>query len=158
MSIQAFKEAVSLAGTTLHNNLLAGFDGHRHAGNAGIAATGIEGLMGINNAKLKVSALGETQRYVQALVAAFDEIAPEFTVQPMGVTVTAPDPINLSATVVGAESLQWLKDGEFVLAATTDTLVIDPSSVGDSGAYQLRAFGPGGVITDSAVAVVTVNP
>ncbi|MGE5276114.1 MAG: right-handed parallel beta-helix repeat-containing protein [Acidobacteriota bacterium] len=85
---------------------------------------------------------------------------------PAGQSVCAPAPATLSVTASGHAplSFRWrkggsnLSDGGAVSGSGTDTLSIDPTSVGDSGTYDVVVTDGFGQRKTSAAAAVTVNP
>jgi hypothetical protein len=85
--------------------------------------------------------------------------APTITQQPQSVTVVAPNAIVLTVVATGnpAPTYQWMKNGNNIEGATLSTLTISPSSIFDSGNYQVLVSN--GIPPDalSSVAVVTVN-
>ena len=82
---------------------------------------------------------------------------PSFTAQPLGGEVPPGCPFQLSATVSGAESFQWLLNGAEIPGATGASYAIAAMSSSDAGDYQLRASNSLGD-TLSDVAAVTVRP
>jgi hypothetical protein len=85
-------------------------------------------------------------------------VAPAFTLQPVGVTVTEPTAVALTAAASGnpTPTLQWRKGGVNIGGATSSPYNINPSAVADSGSYDCVATNSQGSATSSA-AVVTVN-
>lgn len=90
--------------------------------------------------------------------------APIIQQQPVGVTVTAPDPVNLSIVVTGCPPFyQWYKDwyplsnDDRISGATGPDLTISPSEAGDTGEYFCRVINDQGEVWSDFVDVV-VNP
>ncbi|MCC5843939.1 MAG: immunoglobulin domain-containing protein [Verrucomicrobia bacterium] len=81
---------------------------------------------------------------------------------PASVTVFEGLPLRLNAFLAGADSFQWLKDGQPLSeggrfsGTQTPNLVVDPAIASDAGSYQLRATNQNGSQTTPA-AVVTVQ-
>lgn len=81
--------------------------------------------------------------------------APVFTAQPQAHEANQPGfAYTLSATVSGATSLQWLRDGVAVAGATTSSLALSNLEQGkDGGNYQLRATNACGTTLSSAARI-----
>lgn len=81
---------------------------------------------------------------------------------PSQVTVFEGLPLRLNAFLAGADSFQWLKDGQPLSeggrfgGTQTPNLVIDPAIDSDAGSYQLQATNNNGSETTS-IAVVSVQ-
>ncbi|MCC5789070.1 MAG: immunoglobulin domain-containing protein [Opitutales bacterium] len=83
---------------------------------------------------------------------------------PASVTVFEGLPLRLNAFLAGADSFQWLKDGQPLSeggrfnGTQTPNLVIDPAIDSDAGSYQLRATNQNGSETTSATVVTVQTP
>ncbi len=81
--------------------------------------------------------------------------------QPMGLTVFVGDPAAFNVVATGAPPItyQWRKDGLDIPGATADTLVINPTTLADSGTYDVVVTsGCGTVTSDPAILVVRAVP
>lgn len=85
-------------------------------------------------------------------------VAPGFTAQPSGQTVTAGASISLTVTATGtpAPTLQWWKDGAPLAGATGATYAVASARPADAGTYSVVATNSAGSLT-SAAAQVVVN-
>ena len=86
--------------------------------------------------------------------------APSFDVQPDDVTVNAPDSATFTVSGSGypAPTIQWQLDGVDIPGETSETLVIDPTSVAmDGTGYKAVLTNIGGTAS-SDEAVLTVEP
>ena len=87
--------------------------------------------------------------------------APTIEVSPADVSVTEPEAAMLTAAATGEGplSFQWRRDGVDIAGATTDTLILEPTSYEvDSGAqFDVTVTNPYGSTTSDA-AILTVYP
>jgi sugar lactone lactonase YvrE len=86
-----------------------------------------------------------------------DALAPLFSVQPVSAFAEAGSIVNLSATVTGAWSYQWMKDGNPIAGATTASLSLASVQASDSGAYTLAATNPNGTTLSAPAAVMVTD-
>jgi uncharacterized repeat protein (TIGR01451 family) len=87
-------------------------------------------------------------------------IPPAITSDPADVTVTEPAPASFTVAATGSAPLsyQWRRNGVPIAGATSDTYVLDPTALGDSGAqFDVVVTNAGGTAT-SAAALLGVNP
>ncbi len=86
-------------------------------------------------------------------------VAPSFSVQPAGATVTAGAAVTFAATAGGAPppTYQWLKDGTAIAGATSASYSIASAAAADAGNYTVVATNSAGSATSTAAAL-TVNP
>jgi arabinan endo-1,5-alpha-L-arabinosidase len=86
-------------------------------------------------------------------------IAPAFTVQPAGQTVTAGYSVSFTLTATGSPdpTFQWQKDGSPIGGATGSSYTIAVTTPADAGTYTAVATNAGGSVT-SGGAVLVVNP
>ncbi|MBL0312859.1 MAG: M4 family metallopeptidase [Holophagaceae bacterium] len=86
---------------------------------------------------------------------------PTFTVQPVQVSVYAPEPATYTATVTGGTAplvFQWQRNGTPIPSATSSTYTLDPTSSNDNGAvFTLGVTDAVGATTTSTVALLTVT-
>ncbi len=87
----------------------------------------------------------------------------ELLKSPVGVTLTAPEPLTLSVTATGDPiAYQWYKDGKAIEGAIASTYRVDSTTAEDAGTYtcEIMNFGSGapdkGTSVMSAGAVVTI--
>ncbi len=85
-------------------------------------------------------------------------VAPSFTTQPSGQTVTAGSSVTFTAAASGTPTptYQWKKGGNNIAGATNSTFTINPVSAGDAGDYTVVASNTAGNVT-SNTATLTVN-
>jgi hypothetical protein len=85
-------------------------------------------------------------------------VAPSFTTQPAGQTVTAGSSVTFTAAASGtpAPTYQWRKGGNNIAGATNATFTINPVSAGEAGYYTVVASNTVGNVT-SNTATLTVN-
>ena len=78
------------------------------------------------------------------------------SVQPVGSTVCAGSPVNLSVTAAGTGTLtyQWMQNGTAVAGATSALYTIPTSLVSQSGSYTVVVTGGCSSLTSSAATVV----
>ncbi|HOY57972.1 MAG TPA: immunoglobulin domain-containing protein [Verrucomicrobiota bacterium] len=84
--------------------------------------------------------------------------APFFGLNPQSQTVYAGDTASLFVRGIGSLPLayQWLKNGQEISGATTDTLTLAGVLKGDEGDYSVRLSNAAGTVT-SSVAALTVH-
>ncbi len=102
--------------------------------------------------------ISSSDRATAILLALRPCIAPVFTVQPVAQTLCSGAGISLSATVTGASSLQWRKDGVAISGAITSSYTKLNAASSDAGIYTLVATNACGAVTTSTSVAVTVNP
>ncbi len=86
-------------------------------------------------------------------------VPPSITTPPANATVTAPAPASFSVVAAGTAPLsyQWRRNGAPIGGATASSYVLDPTSVGDSGAtFDVIVSNVAGSAT-SPTATLTVN-
>jgi len=85
-------------------------------------------------------------------------VAPTFTTQPLGETVTAGGAVTFTVAASGspAPTLQWKKGGAAISGATTTTYTISNVLTDDAGSYTVVATNSVSSVTSNA-AVLTVN-
>ncbi|HET7625689.1 MAG TPA: LamG-like jellyroll fold domain-containing protein [Verrucomicrobiae bacterium] len=91
---------------------------------------------------------------------AFDHTdAPVADVQPSGGTFLPGAQLTLRAHAIGLEPLsyQWLKDGDTIADATSETLVFSGLSTGDVATYSIVVTNSAGQITNGAATIVLSN-
>jgi hypothetical protein len=78
------------------------------------------------------------------------------SLQPVGSTVCAGSPVNLSVTAAGTGNLtyQWMQNGTAVSGATSALYTIPTSLVSQSGSYTVEVTGGCSSLTSSAATVV----
>lgn len=86
---------------------------------------------------------------------------PAFTLQPLGLAVTAPAPATFTAAAAGGTAplvFQWMRGGVAIPGATGTTYQLSPTSAGDNGAaFSIVATDVVGATAASATAVLTVG-
>lgn len=82
---------------------------------------------------------------------------PSISSQPTPVTVLPGATATLTATVTGADSLQWQKDGVDIPGATGSTLSLTGATSANNGSYALIATNAAGSTTSTAVAVLVTT-
>ena len=87
------------------------------------------------------------------------DTGPVILEDPVGQTVCAGAVVTLTVVASGLDlGYQWRKDDEPIAGATSDSLVIDPASVEDSGDYDVVVTSPCGAgVAYSAAATVVVD-
>lgn len=86
---------------------------------------------------------------------------PAFTVQPLGLVVTAPGPATFTATVAGGTAplaAQWLRNGAAIPGAAAFVYTLTPTAAADHGAvFTVQATDAAGATVTSAPAVLQVS-
>src|SRR5262245_9049385 len=85
--------------------------------------------------------------------------APSIDTQPQSQTVCQGSAVTftVSASGNGTRNYQWLKNGAYILGATSDSFTIDPAQIGDQGDYAVVVTDDGGPIASNP-ATLTVDP
>jgi hypothetical protein len=91
------------------------------------------------------------------VVAASDaaSVAPAFTTQPTGSSVTVGGSVTLTASASGspAPSYQWSRNGTALSGATNATLTLNNVQLGDAGSYTVSATNSAGSASSNAAAL-----
>jgi hypothetical protein len=82
-------------------------------------------------------------------------VAPSFTTQPTGQTVTAGTSVTLTAAASGspAPTYQWKKGGTDIAGATGATLAFNSATAYDAGTYTVVATNSAGSVTSNAASL-----
>ncbi len=82
------------------------------------------------------------------------------TEQPIGEVLCEGSGLALTVVVAGANvSYQWRKDGEDIPGATSDTYIIGPATLDDSGSYDVVVTNNcGQIVSDAAMVTVVAGP
>ncbi len=101
-----------------------------------------------------VNAAGQAESEPARLV-----LPPAIATHPRSQTARAGDSVEFSASAAGSPPLryQWLKDGQPIEGATSQTLRIDPVEGGDTGRYSVAAANEVGEAVSEA-AMLAVSP
>jgi hypothetical protein len=85
-------------------------------------------------------------------------VPPRITAQPQGIeaNVGTSAVFSVQAEGAGTVTYQWSKDGSPIAGANDATLVVDPISLGDAGAYTVTVTNDAGS-TSSDAATLTIN-
>ncbi len=76
--------------------------------------------------------------------------------QPVGGTVHPGDSVRFYVQATGATAYQWRRNGVWIPGATHSWLNVSPAREGDSGTYDVLAFGSGSAYTASQSATLNV--
>ncbi|MDO8541071.1 MAG: immunoglobulin domain-containing protein [Opitutaceae bacterium] len=86
-------------------------------------------------------------------------IPPVITTQPRGATVNAGSTLALTATATGTPTpaFQWRKDGQAIIGATSDTLVLANVTAATAGNYTVFVSNSVGSVTSNPAAIVVTS-
>jgi hypothetical protein len=101
------------------------------------------------------NAAGTAQSNPASLTVTEAVVAPQFTSQPVSVTVAVGGAASFSALVSGSGPLtyQWFKDGSVLPGATSSTLTLPVVTEASAGSYRLVATNPAGSAQSSAASL-----
>jgi len=136
-----------------NGNILAGATGSTYTLNSFQAADA-----GTYTATISNSA-GSTNTDDATLTLYIANVAPVFTTQPIGQTVTSGGSVIFIASASGTPSptFQWKKDGSAISGATDASYSISGVAAGNAGSYTVVATNSAGSVT-SNTATLTVTP
>lgn len=110
------------------------------------------------NATITVQAADVNGNSVTTTFAvAVSSATPAFVAQPAPQTIAAGNTVVLSASVSGANSYQWQRNGTDVPGATNAMLVLNGATAANAGTYTLVARNPNGSTTSNGAQLAVAN-
>jgi hypothetical protein len=105
------------------------------------------------------NSLGATTSQPAAVAVSVLQVAPAFSVVPVGKTAISGENLKLVVVVTGTPTpaLQWSKDGVLIRGATESVLTLPNVQGTDAGSYTVSASNSAGTVV-SVAAKVLVNP